>query len=123
MQRELQKSGDPEPKISSIKKPSITFSLRKGFQMIKKRIAFTLILVFLASLVAPEYALSETYVTDDPEGGYVIAGMVLLTLVLVYWAKKQGKQPKEEKQDNEPAISEYGETLITRSEDLVLLRW
>jgi hypothetical protein len=91
--------------------------------MTKKGIAFTLILMFLTSVVAPECALSDTYLTDGPEGGYVIAGMVLITLVLVYWAKKQGQQPKEEKQDIEPAISRYGETLTTQSEDLVILRW
>ena len=90
--------------------------------MIKKAIIFVLLLLFLNSVIIPNFAsaMGSSNMSDAAVGGIVVGCLVVLGIV--YYKNKSSKEPKEDKKENKLTKKKVEER-ITPSGELVLFRW
>jgi hypothetical protein len=91
--------------------------------MAKKAIIFVLLLLFLNSVILPNFAsaMGQSSTISDSAGWGLLAGF-LIVLGIVYYHNKPSKEPKEEKKENK-LTEKNAEERMTPSGQLVLLRW
>jgi Ca2+/Na+ antiporter len=91
--------------------------------MMKKAIIFVMLLLFLNSIIFPNFAsaMGQSSTVSDAAGVGLLVGFVVVGIVYYYY-KKTPKEPKEDKQENK-LTKEKVEERITPSGELVLLRW
>ncbi len=91
--------------------------------MTKKAIIFVMLLLFLNSIIFPNFASASgqySGVSDAAGVGLLVGFFVVLGIV--YYYKKPSKEPKEDKKENKLTKKKVEER-ITPSGEFVLLRW
>ena len=99
--------------------------------MTKKAIIFVILLLFLNSIIFPNFA--SAIVVPEPSGSdsnvstgaavaLLVGAVVVLGLGAIYYYKKSSKEPKEDKKENELTKKKVEER-ITPSGQFILLRW
>ncbi len=91
--------------------------------MTKKAIIFVMLLLFLNSIIFPNFAsaMGQSSSVSDAAGVGLLVGFVVVGIVYYYY-KKTPKEPKEDKKENKLTKKKVEER-INPSGELVLLRW
>ena len=91
--------------------------------MTKKAIIFVMLLLFLNSIIFPNFAsaMGQSTTISDTAGVGLLVGFVVVGIVY-YYHKKTPKEPKEDKKENKLTKKKVEER-ITPSGEFVLLRW
>jgi Ca2+/Na+ antiporter len=91
--------------------------------MTKKAIIFVMLLLFLNSIIFPNFAsaMGQSSSVSDAAGVGLLVGFVVVGIVYYYY-KKTPKEPKEDKKENKLTKEKIGKR-ITQSGEFVLLRW
>ena len=91
--------------------------------MIKKAFMFVLLLLFLNSVIVPNFAsaMGQSSTISDSAGVGLLVGF-LVVLGIVYYYNKSSKEPKKDKKENRLTKKKVEER-ITPSGELVLFRW
>ena len=91
--------------------------------MTKKTILFVLLLLFLNSVIVPNFAsaMGQSSTISDSAGWGLLAGF-LVVLGIVYYYNKPSNESKEEKKGNKLTKKKVEER-VTPSGELVLFRW
>lgn len=91
--------------------------------MTKKTILFVLLLLFLNSVIVPNFAsaMGQSSTISDSVGWGLLAGF-LIVLGIVYYKDKASKEAKEHKKEDK-LIKKKVEECIAPSGELVLVRW
>ncbi|MEJ2232444.1 MAG: hypothetical protein P8X67_00830 [Syntrophobacterales bacterium] len=91
--------------------------------MTKKAIIFVMLLLFLNSIIFPNFAsaMGQSSSVSTSAGVGLLVGFVVVGIVYYYY-KKTPKEPKEDKKENKLTKEKIGKR-ITQSGEFVLLRW
>jgi Ca2+/Na+ antiporter len=91
--------------------------------MNKKVILCVLVLLFLNSVIVPNFAsaMGQSSTISDSAGWGLLAGFIVV-LGIVYYYNKHSKEPKEEKKEDKLTKKKV-EGRLTPSGELVLFRW
>jgi len=91
--------------------------------MTKKAIIFVMLLLFLNSIIFPNFAsaMGQSSSVSTAAGVGLLVGFVVVGIGYYYY-KKTPKEPKEDKKENKLTKKKIEER-ITPSGEFVLLRW
>ena len=92
--------------------------------MTKKTIILILLIVFLSSVIVPNYAsaMGTSLVISDSVGWGLLAGFIILIGGIIYYQRKSSTDPKEDKKEKE-AAKKITQSCITPEGEYVLFRW
>ena len=96
--------------------------------MIKKSIGLFLVFAFLSFILAPDFVFAEPTPSQrirDSVGWGLLIGFVVTIVVIgiISKSKQSSEKPDSQTQDSKILSLNLGEPLITKQEELVLLRW